>query len=92
MATIIQQYRDATPIFIGDKVVFQENHYAYAKQIKLATVCSMFTDMNGRIWLVLEWFENGTVGSTVEFKHLSLTEVNDMIAKGTLEKINGEDK
>ena len=90
MATIIQKYRDKTPIFVGDKVVFLEN--GIAKQIRLATVASMHIDMNGMIWYFLEWFENGTVGSTVKFKHISLTEVNNMIDKGTLEKINGEDK
>ena len=88
--SIIQKYRDRTPIFVGDKVVFYENDIA--KTIRLATVASMHIDLDGMIWYFLEWFGNGTIGTTVEHKHLSLTEVNDMIAKGTLEKINGEDK
>ena len=88
--SIIQKYRDRTPIFVGDKVVFYENDIAMT--IRFATVASMHIDMNGMIWYFLEWFGNGTIGTTVEYKHLSLTEVQDMIEKGTLEKINGEDK
>ena len=83
--SIIQKYRDRTPIFVGDKVVFYENDIA--KTIRLATVASMHIDLDGMIWYFLEWFGNGTIGTTVERKHLSLTEVNDMINKGTLEKL-----
>ena len=88
--SIIQKYRDRTQIFVGDKVVFYENDIA--KTIRLATVASMHIDMNGMIWYFLEWMGYGSVGSTVEFRHLSLTEVKDMINKGTLEKLNGEEK
>ena len=89
--SIIQKYRDRTPLFVGDKVVFYENDIM--KTIRLATVTSMHIDMDGMIWYFLEWFENGgAVGSKVEHKHLCLTAVKDMINKGTLEKLNGEEK
>ena len=84
-SSIIDKYRKNSLLFVGDKVVFYENDIA--KTIRLATVSSMHIDLNGRIWFYLEWFENGTIGTVVEHKHLSYDEIRSMMDNGTLQKL-----